>query len=245
MSSAPRDDARGTLWGVGVGPGDPELMTLKAARLIRAARVVAYPAPAPGESFARAIAAELIAPGAIEIPMVVPMRPDRLPAQEVYAQAARAVAAHLESGTDVVVLCEGDPLFYGSFMYVHARLAARHRVQIVPGVSSLGACAAALGRPMVARNGVLSVLPGPLPDAELGPRIEAADAVAIMKVGRHMRRLRALVEALGLTPRAAYVERASLPQGRACPLARAPDEAPYFSTILISRTEDPWLRSSV
>ncbi len=234
----------GTLYGVGVGPGDPELMTLKAARLIRAARVVAYPAPDSGESFARSIAAEAIAPGAVEIPMVVPMRPDRFPAQEVYAGAARAIAAHLDEGTDVVVLCEGDPFFYGSFMYLHARLAARHRVEVVPGVSSLGACAAALGRPLVARNGVLSVLPGPLPDAELAPRIEAADAVAILKVGRHMPRLRALVAALGLAPSAAYVERASLPQARACPLAEAPDEAPYFSMILVSRTEDPWLRSS-
>jgi precorrin-2/cobalt-factor-2 C20-methyltransferase len=234
----------GTLYGVGVGPGDPELMTLKAARLIRAARVVAYPAPDTGESFARSIAAGLIAPGAAEIPIVVPMRPDRFPAQEVYGEAARAIAAHLDEGADVVVLCEGDPFFYGSFMYLHARLAARHPVEVVPGVSSLGACAAALGRPLVARNGVLSVLPGPLPDAELAPRIEAADAVAIMKVGRHMPRLRALVGALGLAPRAAYVERASLPEARACPLAEAPDEAPYFSMILVSRTEDPWLRSS-
>jgi precorrin-2/cobalt-factor-2 C20-methyltransferase len=239
-----RQPASGTLWGVGVGPGDPELMTLKAARLIRAARVVAYPAPDTGESFARSIAADLIAPGAIELAMVVPMRADRFPAQAIYEQAALAIAAHLAAGTDVVALCEGDPLFYGSFMYLHARLAARHPVEVVPGVSSLGACAAALGRPLVARNGVLSVLPGPLPDAELGPRIEAADAVAIMKVGRHMPRLRALVDALGLTARAAYVERASLPQGRACRLAEAPDDAPYFSMILITRGEDPWLRSS-
>jgi precorrin-2/cobalt-factor-2 C20-methyltransferase len=234
----------GTLRGVGVGPGDPELMTLKAARLIRAARVLAYPMPDAGESFARSVAAGLIAPDAVEIPIVVPMRADRLPAQEAYARAARTIAGHLEAGTDVVVLCEGDPFFYGSFMYLHARLAGRHPVEAVPGVSSLGACAAALGRPLVARNGVLSVLPAPLPDAELGPRIEAADAVAIMKVGRHMPRLRALIGALGLTRRAAYVERASLPGERSCPLAEAPDAAPYFSTILVSRTEDPWLRSS-
>ena len=234
----------GTLYGVGVGPGDPELMTLKAARLIRAARVVAYPAPDTGESFARAIAAGLIAPDTVELPMVVPMRAERFPAQEAYGGAARAIAGHLEGGTDVVVLCEGDPFFYGSFMYLHARLSGRYPVEVAPGVSSLGACAAALGRPLVARNGVLSVLPGPLPDAELGPRIEAADAVAIMKVGRHIPRLRALVGALGLMPRAGYVERASLAEARACPLAEAPDDAPYFSTILISRTEDPWLRSS-
>jgi precorrin-2/cobalt-factor-2 C20-methyltransferase len=235
---------RGTLRGVGVGPGDPELLTLKAARLIRAARVVAYPAPDTGGSFARSIAADLIASDAIEIPMVVPMRADRFPAQEVYAGAARTIAGHLDGGADVVVLCEGDPFFYGSFMYLHARLAGRHAVEVVPGVSSLGACAAAAGRPLVARSGVLSVLPGPLPDAELAARIAAADAVAIIKVGRHMARLRALVGALGLTARAAYVERASLPEAHACPLTDAPDDAPYFSMILIGRTEDVWLRSS-
>ncbi len=234
----------GTLWGVGVGPGDSELMTLKADRLIRAARVVAYPAPDTGESFARAIAAAAISPHAVEIPMVVPMREERFAAQDVYAGAARTIAGHLTAGTDVVVLCEGDPFFYGSFMYLFARLAGRYPVEVVPGVSSLAACAAAMRRPLVARNGVLSVLPGPLPDAELAPRIEMADSVAILKVGRHLPRLRALIGMLGLTDRAAYVERASLPQASACPLVDAPKTAPYFSMLLVMRTEDPWLRSS-
>ncbi len=158
----------GILYGIGVGPGDPELMTLKADRLIRAARVVAYPAPDTGESFARAIAARAISPDAVEIPMIVPMREERFAAQEVYAEAARTIGGHLAGGADVVVLCEGDPFFYGSFMYLFARLAGRHPVEVVPGVSSLAACAAALGRPLVARNGVLSVLPGPLPDRRAG-----------------------------------------------------------------------------
>jgi precorrin-2/cobalt-factor-2 C20-methyltransferase len=234
----------GTLHGVGVGPGDPELMTLKADRLIRAARVIAYPAPDTGESFARSIAAAAISADAVEIAMIVPMRAERFPAQDVYAAAAGRIAAHLDAGTDVVVLCEGDPFFYGSFMYLFARLAPRFPVEVVPGVSSLAACAAALGRPLVARNGVLSVLPGPLPDDELEARIGAADSVAILKVGRHLPRLRALIGRLGLAERAAYVERASLPRGHACPLADAPEEAPYFSMILVSRTEDPWLQSS-
>ncbi len=231
----------GTLYGIGVGPGDPELMTLKAHRLIASAKVIAYPAPDSGESFARSIAAAAIAPGAEEIPMVVPMRADRFPAQEVYAGVAGRIAARLGAGTDVVVLCEGDPFFYGSFMYLHARLAGRFPVEIVPGVSSLTACAAAFGRPLTARNDVLTVLPGPLPDAELRARIEAAGAVAIMKVGRHLPRIRALLDGMGLTGRAGYVERASLAEQHVCPLAQAPDEARYFSMILIYRGEDPWL----
>jgi precorrin-2/cobalt-factor-2 C20-methyltransferase len=232
----------GTLYGIGVGPGDPELMTLRAHRLIRAARVIAYPVPADsGQSLARRIAAAAIPADAEEIPIPVPMRADRAPAQAAYAAAAEAIAARLAAGTDVAVLCEGDPLFYGSFMYLLARLGPRFPVEIVPGVTALTACAAALKRPLTARNEVLTVLPAPLPDAELRPRIEAAQTVAILKAGRHLPRLRALIEALGLTPRAAYVERASLPDARALPLAEAPDTAPYFSMILIAKGDDPWL----
>jgi len=231
----------GTLFGIGVGPGDPELMTLKAERLIRAAPVVAYPAPDSGESFARAIAAAAIDPGAEEIAMVVPMRPDRFPAQQVYAGSAERIATHLAAGRDVAVLCEGDPFFYGSFMYLHARLAPRFPVEVVPGVSSLGACAAALGRPLTARSDVLSVLPGTLPDSALRPRIEAAEAVAIIKVGRHLARLRALIEAMGLTEQSGYVARASLAEASAMPRWGRGEAAPYFSMILIARGADPWL----
>ena len=231
----------GTLYGVGVGPGDPELMTLKAHRLIAAAKVIAYPAPDSGESFARAIAADAIPEGATEIPMIVPMRVARFPAQDVYARAAETIAVHLDAGEDVVVLCEGDPFFYGSFMYLFARLAHRYATEIVPGVSSLGACSAALRRPLTARNDVLTVLPGPLSDDDMRARIEAAEAVAIMKVGRHLPRIRALLDAMGLTANAGYIERASGAEETVLPLADAPETAPYFSMILIYKGDDPWL----
>lgn len=231
----------GTLYGIGVGPGDPELMTLKAHRLIASARVIAYPAPDSGESFARSIAAEAIPADAIEIPMVVPMRVERFPAQDVYARAADTIAVHLEGGDDVVVLCEGDPFFYGSFMYLFARLAERFPAEIVPGVSSLGACAAALRHPLTARNDVLTVIPGPLDDAAMRAKIDGAEALAIMKVGRHLPRIRALLADMGLTAQAGYVARASLAEQVALPLAEAPDTAPYFSMILIYKGDDPWL----
>jgi precorrin-2/cobalt-factor-2 C20-methyltransferase len=165
----------------------------------------------------------------------------RHPAQGVYDAAAAKIATHLQAGRDVVCLCEGDPFFYGSYMYLHARLTTRFDCRIVPGVSSLGGCAAALGRPLAARNDVLTVIPGPLPDAALRARIEGAEAVAIMKVGRHLPRIRALLEEMGLTARAGYVSRASLPEGEAVPLAEAPATAPYFSMILIYKGDDPWL----
>jgi len=231
----------GTLYGVGLGPGDPDLITRKAARLIETARVIAYPALAGGDSFARAIAADLIAADAREIVMDVPMTLAREPAQAAYDKGAAEIAGVLEEGEDVVCLCEGDPFFYGSFMYLHARLAGRFTVKVVPGVTSLTACAAQASMPLVARNERLTVLPGPLPEDELTRRIEAAEGVAIMKVGRHLPKLRAVIARLGLLDRAVYVERATLPEEHVCPLAEAPDNAPYFSMILLTKGADPWL----
>ncbi|MFD1695610.1 precorrin-2 C(20)-methyltransferase [Roseibium aestuarii] len=232
----------GTLYGVGLGPGDPELMTVKAHRLISTARVVAYPAPDTGESLARSIAAHLLAPDLREIPMVMPMRVERAPAQAIYDAASETIAEALSAGEDVVVLCEGDPFFYGSFMYVFERLSERFPCEIVPGVTSLTACAAALKRPLTARNDVLTVLPGPLPDDELRARIEAAQSIALMKVGRHLPRLKALLSDMGMLDRAGYVERASQPHARALPLADLDgDSAPYFSMILIYKGDEAWM----
>ena len=231
----------GRLIGVGVGPGAPDLVTLRAARVIGAAEVVAYPALPGTGSFARSIVAELVPEGAEEIVIEVPMTRDRAPAQAAYDAAAERISAVLEAGRDVVVLCEGDPFFYGSFMYLHARLSGQFACEVVPGVTSLTACAAVAGRPIVARDERLTVLPGPLPDDVLRERIAGAEAVAILKVGRHLGRIRAVIEGLGLADRATYVERASLPEEVVLPLSDATDPAPYFSMILLTKGGDPWL----
>ena len=231
----------GMMYGVGLGPGDPDLITRRAARLIAGAGVVAYPTLAGAASFARSIAADLIAPDTREIVIDLPMTTDRAPAQAAYDRGAAAIAAELDAGADVVVLCEGDPFFYGSFMYLHARLAPRYAVEVVPGVTSVTACAARAGLPLAARNEALTVLPGPLPDDALRDRLRMADTLILMKVGRHLPRLRALLIAEGLAGRAVYVERASLPNERVLPLADAPDAAPYFSMILVTKGADPWL----
>ncbi|MEM7472470.1 MAG: precorrin-2 C(20)-methyltransferase [Pseudomonadota bacterium] len=231
----------GTLYGIGLGPGDPELITLKAARLIESATTIAYPTLAGSDSFARAIARDLIPENAREIRMDVPMSTERQPAQDAYDQGAVDIAKALEAGENVVFLCEGDPFFYGSFMYLHARLAERFTVEIIPGVTSVTACAARAAMPLAARNERLTVLPGPLPEDELRSRIDGAENVVIMKVGRHMPKIRAVIEALALTDQATYVERATLPEERVLPLAQAPESAPYFSMILITKGADPWL----
>lgn len=231
----------GVLYGVGLGPGDPDLMTLRAHRLIAGAQVVAYPSLAGGASFARSIAAGVIAKGAREIVMDVPMTVARGPAQAAYDTGAAQISAALDQGDDVVCLCEGDPFFYGSFMYLFARLADRYRVEVVPGVTSITTCAARAGMPLAARNERLTVLPGPLPEAELRARIDGAESVAIMKVGRHLEKIRAVIGDLGLMDRAMYIERASLPDEVVCPLSEAPEKAPYFSMILLTKGADPWL----
>jgi len=231
----------GKLYGVGLGPGDPDLMTLKAARLIAAAEVVAYPALAGAESFARSIAAGVIPQQVREIVIDVPMTTAREPAQAAYDVAADAIAAELDAGCDVVCLCEGDPFFYGSFMYLFARLSGRFDVEVVPGVTSLTACAGVTGRPLVARNEVLTVLPGPLPEAELRARVKGADTLAILKVGRHLGKIRAVLKDEGLAERAVYVERATLSEEVRLPLLEAPERAPYFSMILVTKGADPWL----
>ncbi len=232
---------KGVLYGVGLGPGAPDLMTLRAARLIADADVIAYPTLAGGESFARAIAADVIPQGVPEIVMDVPMTVARAPAQASYDSGAAEIAKVLDSGQDVVCLCEGDPFFYGSFMYVFARLSARYDVEVVPGVTSITACAARASKPLAARNERLTVLPGPLPEDELRNRIDGAESVVVMKVGRHLPKIRAVIAALGLTDQAVYVARATLEDEIVLPLADAPEAAPYFSMILLTKGADPWL----
>ncbi len=232
----------GTLYGIGVGPGDPELLTMKAHRILTACSIIAYPAPDTGESFARSIIAGYLWPGQIEIPIVIPMRVERFPAKAIYDKAAAEISQHLDAGRDVCVLCEGDPFFYGSFMYLFERLADAYHVEIVPGVSSLMASAAALARPLAARNDMLTIIPAPLPDEAIASALERSDAVAFMKVGRHLPRIRALIEAAGLTQSAGYLERVGLANERIMPLGELTDEeAPYFSIILIYKGAEGWI----
>ena len=227
----------GTLYGIGVGPGDPELITLKGLRLLRGSPVLAYPAPEQGESLARRIAAPHLPGGQIEVAIRMPLLADRFPAQEVYDKAATELAGHLAASRDVAVLCLGDPFFYGSFTYLFDRLAARHRVVVVPGITSVAAGAAALGEPLVARHEVLSVIPASLPDPEIERRLGEADAVVFVKVGRHFARLRELLTRMGLAATTRYIEHASMTNERAPALADVdPAQVPYFSLVLVRRS---------
>ena len=228
----------GSLFGLGVGPGDPELITLKALKILERTPVIAYPAPEVGASMARAIAAPHIPVGRIEIPMRIPMTPGKFPAHSVYDYYAKEIEAYLEKGRDVAVICEGDPFLYGSFMYLFSRLSERFSAEIVPGVSSLGACAAVAGLPLVSRDQVLTVLPGPLSAGELERHIKLSPAVAIMKVGRHLEKIRSVLKRLNILDYAQYIERATMSNQQIMPLRDVGEnEAPYFSMILVRHRE--------
>ena len=230
----------GTLYGLGVGPGDPELITVKALRVLRACPVVLYPAPENGESLARAIAAPHLPDGQIEIAVRMSLDPTRFPAQAVYDRAAREVAAHLDAGRDVAALCEGDPFFYGSFVYLFGRLAGRYQVEVVPGVSSLFACPAELGSPLTARDDTLIVVPATLPEESLLKRLQDADAIVVVKVGRHIGKVRRVLDRLGLLAQARYIEHATMANQSIRPLADVGENAPYFSMVVVHARGVAW-----
>jgi precorrin-2/cobalt-factor-2 C20-methyltransferase len=223
----------GTLFGLGLGPGDPELVTLKALRLLRAVPVVAYPAPEGSASFARSIVAEWLTPAQREIRIDFPMRPGP-PPRGIYDRAAATLAAELDGGVDVAFLCQGDPFFYGSFAPIFTRLGPRYRVSVVPGVSSLTACAAIAGVPLAQRDETVTVIPATLAEDALAHRLAAAETAAVIKLGRHVAKLRHVLAALGRLDAAIYVERATQEQQRVARLADIdPDGVPYFAMALV------------
>jgi len=227
----------GTLHGVGVGPGDPELMTVKAWRLVSTARVIAYLAANGGQSTARDIARPFLPGDAEELVVDMPMRVEREPGERAYDAGAAAIAVHLRAGRDVVMLCEGDPFFYGSFIHVFSRLAGEFAVTVVPGVTSIAAAAAVTGSPLASRNDVVKVLPATLAPSRLRAELEDCECAAIIKVGRHFGRVREVLDGLALSARAVAVVRATHGDQEIRPVGEiAGDSLPYFTTILVR----PW-----
>jgi precorrin-2 C20-methyltransferase / precorrin-3B C17-methyltransferase len=231
----------GRLFGVGVGPGDPELVTVKARRIIEAADVIAYPIARRRRGVARQVVAPYLHEGHIEVALTYPVTTEETEHPGGYEGALRAfydasaatLAAHLDAGRDVAVLCEGDPFFYGSYMYLHERLAHRYETEVVPGVTSFSAAAAAAGTPLARRDDVLTVLPGTLPSDVLAARLQTSDAAVVLKLGRTFGAVREAAERAGVADRAIYVERASSQQERTAPLRAVDGEVPYMSLVLV------------
>ncbi|GAA2391108.1 precorrin-2 C(20)-methyltransferase [Nonomuraea africana] len=241
----------GRLYGVGLGPGDPELVTVKAARLIGQADVIAYHSARHGRSIARSIALPYMREGQAEELLKYPLTTETTDhpggyqgaLDDFYAECADRLAAHLDAGRDVVVLCEGDPLFYGSYMHMHKRLAHRYETEVVPGVTSVAGAAAVLGRPLVEHEETLTVLPGTLPAEVITEKLRNADSVAVLKLGRTFEKVRDALAEAGRLDEAWYVERATTASQRIERLKDVdPAGVPYFSLALLpsgSRRDEP------
>ena len=234
------------LIGVGVGPGDPELLTLKAIRALRDADVVAHFAKAGNPGRARAIVAEHLRPDVIELPLLYPVTtevPKQAPAYcdkiaAFYDGCAAAISAHLDERRSVAVICEGDPLFYGSYMHLHVRLAARYPTAVIAGVTGMSGCWSAIGAPIAQGDDVFTVLPGTLPEDELARRLADADAAAVIKLGRNLPKVRRALKRAGRFERAMYVERGTMADAVVMRFADKTDDwAPYFATVLVAGWE--------
>jgi precorrin-2 C20-methyltransferase/precorrin-3B C17-methyltransferase len=237
----------GRLYGVGLGPGDPSLMTVRAVRVIAGADVIAYHSARHGRSIARSIAAEHLRPDHIEEALVYPVTTGTTDhpggyqgaMEDFYAESAARLAAHLDAGRTVAVIAEGDPLFYGSYMHMHKRLAGRYPTEVIPGVTSVSAAAARLGTPLVEGEEVLTILPGTLPEEELTARLASADSAVVMKLGRTFPAVRRAIERSGRLADARYVERATMSGELTGALADTdPESVPYFAVAVLPSRVD-------
>src|ERR1700712_205853 len=232
----------GRLYGLGVGPGDPELITVKGLRLLTSAPGVAYFVAKGKKGNAFGIIEGHLKDTQTRMPLVYPVTTEALEPPLCYEtiigdfedESAIRIADHLEAGRNVAVICEGDPFFYGSYMYLHDRLAERFEAEVVAGVWSMLGGVAVLGVPLVYRNQSLSVLSGVLPEADLREKLAATDAAVIMKLGRNFDKVRRVLKDLGLDKRALYVERATMENQRIVPLNDVdPMASPYFSLLVV------------
>lgn len=231
-----------TIYGVGLGPGDPELMSVKAARLIAQAGVVAHFRKSGRPGNARTLVDGMLAPGVIEEVLEYPITTEIAFEDPSYSDALRSfyddcvrrLLHHVGQGRDVTVLCEGDPFFYGSFMHLHSRITGRAPVVVVPGISGMSGCWTASGMPITFGDDVLTVIPATLDEVSLRERLKSIDALVVMKLGRNLPKVRRALKAAGLADRAIYVERGTMADEKVLPLAeKTDDDAPYFSMILV------------
>tara|TARA_B100000780_G_C21068449_1_gene429772 strand:+ start:424 stop:1152 length:729 start_codon:yes stop_codon:yes gene_type:complete len=232
----------GTIYGVGLGPGDLDLLSVKSDRLVRNAKHVAFFRKAGRKGQARQIAEPILLKDAIEFAMEYPVTTE-IPVgdpryNEILSAFYEDCAVHLrvlaQSGEDVVVLCEGDPFFYGSFMHMYERLKNDVHVDVVPAITGMSGAWTATGHPITWGDDVLTVLMGTLPEDELSRRMADTDALVVMKIGRNIDKVRAALRTAGKFDHAWLVEFATMPNQTVSKLSDAGDKVtPYFSIIVV------------
>ncbi len=226
----------GTLYGIGVGPSDPELLSLKAVKYIKTAQLIAYPTNKQGVSFAREIASPYIDNDAQEFGFYIPMKTDRSAANIEYDKAATHIEAHLTNGKNVACLCEGDSLFYGSFSYILERLQPKFNVEIIPAIPAFVAAGAALSQPIVMQNEDLQIIPATLNANILATKIKNSDNISIYKVGRHFAKLHNILCQQNLLDKAHLIEYVSNEKQKITPMLQTDSSTrPYFSMIIINK----------
>lgn len=234
---------KGQLFGVGVGPGDPELLTLKALRVLQGVNVIAYFTRKGKLGHARAIVSPHLSGFHHEEPLIYPVTTEidqRDPCyseaiEQFYVQSEARLRRHLDAGRSVAILSEGDPLFFGSYMHLHVRLYNDYETHVIPGITAMSASWAAIKRPFCQGKEVVNVLSGTLTDEQLRCHLSQSDACVIMKIGRHLPRIRKALEQLALLERAHYIEYCGQPTEKVMPLSQLDPlaQAPYFSLILV------------
>ncbi|KAF0174393.1 MAG: precorrin-2/cobalt-factor-2 C20-methyltransferase [Rhodobacteraceae bacterium] len=225
----------------GLGPGDPDLISVKSDRLIRGAAHVAYFRKAGREGQARRIVSSMLAAGVTEYPMEYPVTtelpfdsPEYIEALARFYDGWADRLADLAKAQDIVVLCEGDPFFYGSFMHLHTRLQGRAEVEVIPGITGMTGCWNAIGEPFTWGDDVLTVLMATLPEADLREHMQRSDAMVVMKTGRNLPKVRSALEAVGRLDDAWLVERGTMPNQRIARLVNVDAaDCPYFAIVLV------------
>ncbi len=235
-------ETRGTIWGVGLGPGDPDLMSVKADRLLRSAKNVAFFRKAGRAGQARRILDDILRTDAREIAMEYPVTTE-IPLTDprynevlsaFYEKSAARLRTLSEAGEDVVVVSEGDPFFYGSFMHLYERLKDEYPIEVVPAITGMSAAWTATGVPITWGDDVLTVLMGTLSEDELAENMTRADALIVMKIGRNIAKIRKALHRANRFEAAWLVEYAAMPNQSVQKLSDAADKvAPYFSIIVV------------
>jgi precorrin-2/cobalt-factor-2 C20-methyltransferase len=227
---------RGKLIGLGVGPGDPELLTVKAVRALEQAQAIAFIAAAGRTSRAREIAGRYVRPGTRELIAVMPMTQDQDATGRAYSQLVTGIISELGQGNDVVFLCEGDPLLYGSFAHLMSRLGPRFACEVIPGITSISAAAAAAQVPLGIHEEPIALVPATIHPRKLAGILQQCDRVVVMKVGRHLDKIKEALAAARMSENAILVENATLQGQRVRPLSVVTEQqVPYFSLIIAGR----------
>lgn len=234
--------AKGRLFGLGVGPGDPELVTVKAVKCLEQSDVIAYPTATGTKSNAKASVAPYIKPTHQLLPLTYPVTAGPVADSAAYQplltrfydETSEEIAKLLEAGKNVSIICAGDPFVFGSYMYWHARLSERFETLVVPGISSILAAPVQLGMPLCHREDIVSIIPATLSEEELVTQLKNCGSAVIMKLGRTFEKVARALEQAGIMENAYYVERATWEKERILKVRDVkPQDVTYFSVIVI------------